>query len=72
MFIEFTTTITHRITIGEDGLDDIQHGVDVDATSAEGLPTQLIYAISKAGCEATIRAIDAGTGKVVVEGDPDD
>lgn len=60
MFIEFTTTLTHRIELSEDGLGGVTHAVDVDARhdGVAALGTQIILAIVMAGCHAAINSIE--------------
>jgi hypothetical protein len=66
MFIEFTTTITHRIEVGGPrGIKDISHDVNVEAGDAAVLGTDLLYAIVSAGCKATVLSIENNEGKIV-------
>jgi len=65
MFIEFTTTITHRIEIGDDGIAGISHSVSIDAGEAAVLGTQVIYKIAEAGCKATVNSLNDGKPKKV-------
>lgn len=60
MFIEFTTTITHRIGLSEDGIGPVTHVVDIDAghDGVAALGTQIILAIVMAGCHAAINSIE--------------
>lgn len=68
MFIEFTTTITHRIGVGgPKGIESIDHTVDVDAGEAVALGTQALMMIVKGGCQAAINSIDNGQAKTVLE-----
>lgn len=59
MFIEFTTTITHRIELDDEGIAGITHATEVDPGDAIALGDRGVHMIVKAGCEATIKAIEA-------------
>jgi hypothetical protein len=67
MFLEFKTTITHKIQIGEDGIADISHDIDVEAGVEGGvLGATIIQSIVRQGCVGAIDAIDKGEAEVFV------
>lgn len=57
--ISFTTTITHTVTVGDDGIEGAEHAVDIDASSATGLPEAAIIATVIGGCRSVLTSLDA-------------
>lgn len=58
MFMEFNTTINHKIIIGENGIEGIEHAVQIDADEvASILTSDNIMVVVGAGLEAALKAI---------------
>lgn len=57
--IAFTTTITHTVSIGDNGIEGAEHSVDIDASNATGLPQAAIIATAIGGCRSALAALDA-------------
>lgn len=67
MFMEFTTTITHKIEIGDNGIAEISHDIDVEAGVSGGvLGSTIILSIVRQGCVGAINAIDNGSAEILV------
>ncbi|HWJ09067.1 MAG TPA: hypothetical protein VNS46_06790 [Nocardioides sp.] len=72
MFIEFSTTITHRVEIGDDGIEGASHSVEIDAGDAASvLPTQVLTIVATAGCRAALDALETSKPTVAIEQDED-
>lgn len=56
--ISFTTTSTHTVIIGDDGIEGAEHAVDIDASGAVGLPEVAIIATAIGGCRSTLAALE--------------
>jgi hypothetical protein len=67
MFIEYTTTITHRIELGDEGIKSIEHSVSIDAGEASALGESGILLVSKAGCKAALNSLNSGRKPDVVK-----
>jgi hypothetical protein len=55
MDIVFTTTITHTVHIGEEGIEGADHAVAVDVP--EGLPEAVARAAALGGCRSAVQAL---------------
>lgn len=71
MFIEFTTTITHRIELGDEGIEGISHSVSIDAGDAIALGQSGVMMVAAGGCKAALNSIEGGKKPTIVE-EPDD
>lgn len=73
MFYEIITTITTKVSVGDDGIDGVEHTVEVDGGEiASALGAHMTMKFVKAGCQATINSIDANNAKVSIESDLED
>lgn len=57
MEFNFSTTITHRIEFGDEGIKEITHRVVVDAGELAMFGADVLYRIAKAGCESATSAL---------------
>lgn len=67
MYIEFSTTITHRITLGDEGIESIDHTVEIDAGEAVALGQHGVMLIAAGGCKAALNSIEGGKKPTIVE-----
>lgn len=60
MYIEIITTITSRITIGDDGFEGVEHSVVVDADEgASALPQEALVAVVEGGCKSVLMSLES-------------
>ena len=56
MDIVFTTTITHTVHVGEEGIEGVDHEMTISAP--EGLPSDVIMAASLGGCRSAVKTME--------------
>lgn len=59
MNLTVTTTITSTITVGEDGIEGVEHSVEIDA-GIGALPTNALTAVVGGGLKSALQAVEAG------------
>ena len=70
MFIEFSTTINHKIIIGDNGIEGVEHAVQIDAgEAAHILNSDNIMIVVGAGLEAALKATKTRKPTILVEED---
>lgn len=72
MFMEFSTTINHKIIIGDNGIEGVEHAVQIDAGEvASILNSDNIMIVVGAGLEAALKATQTRKPTILVEEDED-
>lgn len=59
MNLTVTTTITSTIAVGEDGIEGVEHSVEV-AVPGVALPSVAITAVVSGGLKSALQAVEAG------------
>lgn len=58
MHFDVTTTITHRIKIGDNGIEGVEHSVEIDGDDEAGaLPHAALMAVVEGGCKSVLKTI---------------
>lgn len=68
MFMEMTTTITHRIHVGDGGVEGVDHSVAIeggDFAEAAGVTAAMI--VVKAGLNAALNSVESSNPTIVHE-----
>lgn len=61
MHINLTTTITHRVEIGDDGIEGVEHSVVIDGDDeASALPHDALMAVVEGGCKSVLKTLKEG------------
>lgn len=71
MFIEFTTTITHKVELRDgEGIVGVTHAAEIGADDeAAAMGSHVLTRIAEAGARATLRAFEKGRVAEDDEGD---
>jgi hypothetical protein len=62
--VQFTTVITHTVTVDDDGEFGIEHEVHINAGDATPLGVEALGAIVHNGARALVKAIDNDEAKI--------